>query len=178
MKNNLPSRIALAVTSGVDSKTILDQTGAEKLLGKGDMLYSPQSAPKPIRGQGAFVTDEEVENIVDYLKKHYDAEYDENIMDSINNAVAGSIDGGSSGGGSKGDDSGEDELLERAVDVILEQKVASVSILQRRLGIGYPRAARLIDVMEQKKYIGPFEGSKPRKVLIDQVEWLEIKSKG
>ena len=178
LKNNLPSRIALAVTSGVDSKTILDQTGAEKLLGKGDMLYSPQSAPKPIRGQGAFVTNEEVENIVNFLKKHYDAEYDENIMDSINNAVAGSIDGGSSGGGSKGDDSGEDELLERAVDVVIEQKVASVSILQRRLGIGYPRAARLIDVMEQKKYIGPFEGSKPRKVLIDQVEWLEIKSKG
>ncbi len=176
LKNNLPSRIALAVTSGVDSKTILDQTGAEKLLGKGDMLYAPQSAPKPIRGQGAFVTDDEVENVVTYLKQHYDSEYDENIMDTINNAVAGSIDGSSSGSGSKGDDSGEDELLDAAVEVILEQKVASVSILQRRLGIGYPRAARLIDVMEQKKYIGPFEGSKPRKVLIDPAQWMEIKA--
>lgn len=176
LKNNLPSRIALAVTSGVDSKTILDQTGAEKLLGKGDMLYAPQSAPKPIRGQGAFVTDDEVENVVTYLKQHYDSEYDENIMDTINNAVAGSIDGSASGSGSKGDDSGEDELLDAAVEVILEQKVASVSILQRRLGIGYPRAARLIDVMEQKKYIGPFEGSKPRKVLIDPAQWMEIKA--
>ncbi len=177
LKNNLPSRIALAVTSGVDSKTILDQTGAEKLLGRGDMLYSPQSAPKPIRGQGAFVTDEEVEKIVGYLKNHYEPEYDENIMDTINNAVNGSMDAGGSDGGSKGDDSGEDELLEKAVDVIIEQKVASVSILQRRLGIGYPRAARLIDVMEQKKYIGPFEGSKPRKVLIDPTQWLEIKAR-
>ena len=175
LKNNLPSRIALAVTSGVDSKTILNSTGAEKLLGKGDMLYAPSDAQKPIRGQGAFVSDAEVERVIEFLKKKYGPMYDEDIMNSINTQVEGSSD---SNGGSSGDgESDEDDMLIRAVDIIVEQKVASVSILQRRLGIGYPRAARLIDVMEQKHYIGPFEGSKPRKVLIDQVQWLEIKSK-
>ncbi|MBO7452559.1 MAG: DNA translocase FtsK 4TM domain-containing protein [Clostridiales bacterium] len=175
LKNNLPSRIALAVTSGVDSKTIIDSPGAEKLLGKGDMLYAPVTANKPIRGQGAFVTDAEVEHVTDYLKNRYGPMYDEDIMNKIKNEVAGSDPSVDKGGGS-GDSSGEDDLFERAVETIIEANVASVSILQRRLGIGYPRAARLIDEMEQKKYIGPFEGSKPRKVLIDSIEWQQIKA--
>lgn len=202
LKNNLPSRIALAVTSGIDSRTILDQTSAEKLLGKGDMLYFPLSAPKPIRVQGSFVSDEEIERIVGFLKDHYETQYDESVMNMINNAVIGSMttdrrcsgkgfaallnhgtdsdgSGGSGGSGnSVNDESDDDSLLIQAVDVIIEQQVASVSILQRRLGIGFPRAARLIDTLEQKKYIGPFEGSRPRRVLIDAEEWARIKSKG
>lgn len=178
IKANVPSRIAFAVSSGVDSRTILDSVGAEKLLGKGDMLYAPLSAPKPVRGQGAFVSDKEVETIVTYLRKNYGAYYDESIIKSINDAVVNGNTGNTLPGASDNSGSDDDELLEQAVDIVIDAKVASVSILQRRLGIGYPRAARLIDVMEQKHYIGPFEGSKPRKVLINSTDWLEIKSKG
>ena len=177
IKSNIPSRIAFAVSSGVDSRTILDSYGAEKLLGKGDMLYAPLSAPKPIRGQGAFLKDEEVVTLVDFLSKRYGTEYDESIIRKIDSAAE---DGQSSSGdvGKGADTDGGDELLEQAVDIIIEQNAASVSILQRRLGIGYPRAARLIDVMEQKHIIGPFEGSKPRKVLINRTDWLEMKARG
>lgn len=174
LKNNLPSRIALAVTSGVDSKTILNSTGAEKLLGKGDMLYAPSDAQKPIRGQGAFVSDAEVERVIDFLKKKYGPMYDEDIMNSINTQVEGSSDSGS--GSSGGSENPEDDMFEKAVNIVIEQGMASVSILQRRLGLGYPRAARLIDEMEQKHIIGPFEGSKPRKVLISATDWLERKA--
>lgn len=178
IKANLPSRIAFSVASGVDSRTILDQIGAEKLLGKGDMLYFPGSAPKPIRGQGAFVDDGEVEKIVNYLKNNFGPMYDEEIIDSVKQGVSsGESDSASSEGGNGGG-SGEDDLFEQAVDVVLEYGSASSSILQRRLGVGYPRASRLIDLLERKGIIGPFEGSKPRKVLITEIDWLEMKSKG
>ena len=176
LKSNLPSRIALQVASGVDSKTILDQPGAQNLLGKGDMLYLPSSAPKPIRGQCAYVSDVEVAKITNYLKTKFGPLYDDDIIRAIDCQVEGSSANTETSNGSSGGNS-EDDLLEAAVEVVLEQKVASVSILQRRLGVGYPRAARLIDVMEQKHYIGPFEGSKPRKVLIDPAQWLEIKAR-
>lgn len=178
IKANIPSRIAFAVSSGVDSRTILDSVGAEKLLGKGDMLYAPLSANKPVRGQGAFVSDKEVEDVVSYLKQNYSATYDESVIAAVDSATNSGSTSDSGANGDGGSDSSSDALLEQAVDIVLDAKNASVSILQRRLGIGYPRAARLIDVMEQKKYIGPFEGSKPRKVLITQTDWLEIKAKG
>lgn len=179
IKSNVPSRIAFSVASGIDSRTILDSNGAEKLLGRGDMLYSPLGAPKPIRGQGAFVSDEEVQSAVDFLKQRYGALYDNGINESIRKIANGEGTGKTDGvSDSSVNENSEDDLLNAAVDVVLQVKNASVSILQRRLGIGYPRAARLIDVMEQKGYIGPFEGSKPRRVLITETDWIEIQSKG
>ena len=175
IKANIPSRIAFAVSAGPDSRTILDSVGAEKLLGKGDMLYAPISAPKPIRGQGAFLSDKEVEAVVTYLKNRYGPYYDENIMRLINSGID---DGPSTGGSSgSGDGSDEDDLLDDAVNTVIEAGSASVSILQRRLGVGYPRAGKLIDALEKMHVIGPFEGSKPRKVLITKTEWLEIRAK-
>ena len=178
IKANIGSRIAFAVTSGVDSKTILDHVGAEKLLGKGDMLYAPMSAPQPIRGQGAFLSDQEVERVVDCLKTTYGSMYDESIIKDIDRVTAGdeqpqggAASGGSSSGGSA------DDLFAQAVQTVLEYGSASVSVLQRRLGIGYPRAARLVDELEKKKIIGPFEGSKPRKILITETEWLEMQAR-
>ncbi len=173
IKANIPSRIAFAVSSQVDSRTILDMVGAEKLLGKGDMLYYPQSAAKPVRGQGAFVSDHEVEEIIRYIKENNVVQYDEETAEAIVNATKSGAP--SSSGGGEGD--GEDELFNDAVDVVLQAGYASVSILQRRLNLGYPRASRLIDRMADKGYIGPFEGSKPRKILIDPAQWLEIKAK-
>ena len=178
IKANIGSRIAFAVTSGVDSKTILDHVGAEKLLGKGDMLYAPMSAPQPVRGQGAFLSDQEVERVVDCLKTTYGSMYDESIIKDIDRVTAGdeqpqggAASGGSSSGGSA------DDLFAQAVQTVLEYGSASVSVLQRRLGIGYPRAARLVDELEKKKIIGPFEGSKPRKILITETEWLEMQAR-
>lgn len=176
IKANIGSRIAFAVTSGVDSRTILDSYGAEKLLGKGDMLYAPMSAPQPLRGQGAFLSDAEVEKVADYLKSAYGSMYDEDIINEIDRTAegndAGAVSDGSSGGGS-----GSSDLFEQAAETVIEYGSASVSVLQRRLGIGYPRAARLIDELEKKQIIGPFEGSKPRKILVTKTEWLEMKSR-
>ena len=179
IKSNVPSRIAFSVASGVDSRTILDSYGAEKLLGRGDMLYSPLGAPKPIRGQGAFVSDGEVQACVDFLKQRYGALYDQDINESIKRIANGEGTGkteGVSDNSVNGDS--EDELFTAAVETVLQAKNASDSILQRRLGVGYARAGRLIDVMEQRGIVGPFEGSKPRRVLITETEWLEIKAKG
>ena len=179
IKSNVPSRIAFSVASGVDSRTILDSYGAEKLLGRGDMLYAPLTAPKPVRGQGAFVSDDEVEKAVDYLKQKYGALYDPDINESVQKIANGEGTGKTEGVSDPSvNENSEDELLYAAVETVLQAKNASVSILQRRLGVGYPRAARLIDVLEQKGYIGPFEGSKPRRVLISETDWLEIKAKG
>ena len=175
IKANIPSRIAFAVSSQVDSRTILDMVGAEKLLGKGDMLYYPQSAPKPLRGQGAYVSDKEVEEIIGYIKKNNVVQYDEDTAEAIVNASKAGGSAASSGGSS--DTDGEDELFYDAVDVVIQAGYASVSLLQRKMSLGYPRASRLIDRMSEKGYIGPFEGSKPRKVLIDPAQWLEIKAK-
>ena len=178
IKANIGSRIAFAVTSGVDSRTILDSYGAEKLLGKGDMLYAPMSAPQPVRGQGAFLKDEEVEDVVDCLKKQYGAMYDEAIIKDIDRVTEGGDQplGGSSSGGSSGG-SENDELFNQAVQTVLENGSASVSVLQRRLGLGYPKAARLVDELEKRKIIGPYEGSKPRKILITETEWLEMQAR-
>lgn len=171
IKANIPSRIAFSVSSQVDSRTILDMGGAEKLLGRGDMLYYPQSAAKPQRGQGAFVTDGEVEAVIEYLKAQNMGTYDPETAEAIVSASSG-LSGESIH--PRGED---DELLPQAVDIVLMAGAASVSILQRRMNIGYPRAARLIDVMQEKGYIGPFEGSKPRKLLITQTQWLEIQAR-
>ncbi len=177
IKANIGSRIAFAVTSGVDSKTILDHVGAEKLLGKGDMLYAPMSAPQPVRGQGAFLKDEEVEVVVEYLKNKYGSMYDEDIINEIDRTAEGAESGGMADGASGGGSGDSSDLFEQAVETVIENGSASVSVLQRRLGIGYPRAARLIDELEKKQIIGPFEGSKPRKILVTKTEWLEMKSR-
>jgi DNA segregation ATPase FtsK/SpoIIIE-like protein len=179
IKANIGSRIAFAVTSGVDSKTILDHVGAEKLLGKGDMLYAPMSAPQPVRGQGAFLSDNEVEAVVEYLKKTYGSMYDETIIKDIDRVTAGGdqAPGGAQSGSSGGNNDGADDLFNQAVQTVIENGSASVSVLQRRLGIGYPRAARLVDELEKRKVIGPFEGSKPRKILITETEWLEMQAR-
>lgn len=170
IKANIPSRIAFAVASQVDSRTILDMGGAEKLLGKGDMLYFPQSLAKPVRGQGGFVSDAEVEKVLAFIKSNHADGYDASITEAIMTA---------SGGATKGGDSGDqDELLPNAVEIVVEAGYASVSLLQRRMNVGYPRAARLIDRMQEKGFVGPFEGSKPRKVLINIQQLMELKSRG
>ena len=180
IKANIGSRIAFAVTSGVDSRTILDSVGAEKLLGKGDMLYAPMTAPQPLRGQGAFLKDAEVEAIVNNLKTRYGSMYDDAIIKDIDRVTAGEGQdkGGSSGGGSNGGGGSDmDDLFIEAAQTVIENGSASVSVLQRRLGIGYPRAARLIDELEKHKVIGPYEGSKPRKILMTETEWLEFQAR-
>lgn len=174
MKTNIPSRIAFAVASGIDSRIILDQTGAEKLLGKGDMLYFPLGLQKPQRVQGCFVSDQEVEEVVSFVKQCGTVEYDQGILDHIEKqsqqAEAAANGGGSAGGGFEDDD---DEKFDEAVEIVVESGQASVSMLQRRLKLGYSRAARLVDEMEDRGIVGPFEGSKPRQVLITRQEWQE-----
>ena len=163
IKANIPSRLAFAVSSGIDSRTILDMVGAEKLLGKGDMLFYPSGQSKPSRLQGAFVTDQEVEAIVDFLKKSSKPYYTQETIDQI--TAAGKVGGAA-------EDS--DEFFSQAVDLILEKEKASVSMLQRQFRIGYNRAARLMDDLERQGIVGPEEGSKPRKVLITKSEWEEM----
>ena len=163
IKANIPSRLAFAVSSGIDSRTILDMVGAEKLLGKGDMLFYPSGQSKPSRLQGAFVTDQEVEAIVDFLKKSSKPYYTQETIDQI--TAAGKVGGAA-------EDS--DEFFGQAVDLILEKEKASVSMLQRQFRIGYNRAARLMDDLERQGIVGPEEGSKPRKVLITKGEWEEM----
>lgn len=153
IKANIPSRIAFGVSSQVDSRTILDMVGAEKLLGRGDMLYLPVGASKPVRVQGAFLSDHEVEQVVSFVSSQEKAEYQEEMVPEIED-TPDTVD------------EREDELFDQAVQIILEAKQASVSLLQRRMRIGYTRAARLIDYIEGKGIIGPYEGSKPREVLI------------
>ncbi len=179
MKANIPSRIAFAVASSLESRIILDTTGAEKLVGKGDMLYAPLGQDK-LRVQGCFITEEEVANVVDFIKEGASAQYDEQVMHEIeknaedkNKAEKGV--GGSDPGAGGGDD--YDELLPAAIDVVLEVGQASVSMLQRRLKLGYGRAARLVDQMEEKGVVGPFEGSKPRQLLITKEQWAEMQYK-
>ena len=177
MKANIPSRIAFAVASSLESRIILDTTGAEKLVGKGDMLYAPLGAGKPTRVQGCFITPEEIERVVDYVKQSGEAEYSQDVMDKIEQAVKEKEKGGgkSAGAPEPAGESPDDELLSAAVDMVLETGQASVSMLQRRLKLGYARAARLVDQMEERGYVGPFEGSKPRQLLIDKAKWQELK---
>ena len=176
MKANIPSRIAFAVASSLESRIILDTTGAEKLVGKGDMLYAPLGAGKPTRVQGCFITPEEIERVVDFVKTTGEAEYSREVMDKIEQAVKEKEKGG---GGKTSAEPAEaqedgDELLPAAVEVVLETGQASVSMLQRRLKLGYSRAARLVDQMEERGIVGPFEGSKPRQLLIDKAKWQEL----
>ncbi|WP_417286506.1 DNA translocase FtsK [Cohnella hongkongensis] len=161
IKANIPSRIAFGVSSQVDSRTILDMVGAEKLLGRGDMLFLPMGASKPIRVQGAFLSDNEVEAVVGYCRGQAEAEYNEELVPEVDESA--------------GEDSDEivDELFDQAVQIVLEAKQASVSLLQRRMRIGYTRAARLIDTMEAKGVVGPYEGSKPREVLMTMEQYQQ-----
>lgn len=158
IKANIPSRISFAVSSQIDSRTILDMAGAEKLLGKGDMLFYPVGIPKPLRVQGAFISDNEVEELVDYIKRHGEPEYDDGITTCDTNTNKGSDKNET--------DKPQDELLEDAVRLVLETGQASVSMLQRKFRIGYTRAARLIDYMEEMKIVGPNVGSKARDILM------------
>lgn len=150
IKANIPSRIAFAVSSQVDSRTILDSAGAEKLLGRGDMLFVPIGANKPIRVQGAFLSDAEVENVVEYVISQQKAQYQEEMIPTEVEEVFTEVD---------------DDLYSDAVQLVTDMQTASVSMLQRKFRIGYARAARLIDAMEERGIVGPYEGSKPREVL-------------
>ena len=181
MKANIPSRIAFAVASSLESRIILDTTGAEKLVGKGDMLYAPLGAGKPTRVQGCFISPEEIEQVVEFVKQsgevHYSDEVIAKIEESIQEKEKSSAKGGPAAAADSGDEEG-DELLPAAVDVVLETGQASVSMLQRRLKLGYSRAARLVDQMEERGIVGPFEGSKPRQLLITRAQWQEMQMGG
>ncbi len=170
IKANVPSRISFAVSSQVDSRTILDMAGAEKLLGKGDMLFYPAGAPKPTRIQGAFVSDKEVEKIVDFIKNNGEATYNDEIIKQIENANSTDkeID-------SQDEDDDTDPLLMDAIDVVVETGQASTSFIQRRFKVGYARAGRIIDQMEERGIISGFQGSKPREVLMSKEKWEELK---
>ena len=170
IKANIPSRCAFAVSSGIDSRIILDETGAEKLLGRGDMLFHANGSGKPVRAQAAFVSDEEVEAIMDYFRGQNQApKFDENIEADLANAGKEA-----QGGNAHGEGKQEDELLGEAVRIVMESGQASISMIQRRLRVGYARAARLVDMMEQEGYVSGFEGSKPRRVLIKRAEFERI----
>ncbi len=162
IKANVPSRIAFAVSSGTDSRTIIDSNGAEKLLGRGDMLFLPMGENKPIRVQGAFISDHEVEEIVQFVSDQQEAHYEEKMMPSDEDTT------------SSPSDVPQDELYEDAKALVMEMQTASISLLQRRFRIGYNRAARIVDELEEKGVIGPSVGSKPREVYMEKaVEEME-----
>lgn len=171
IKANIPSRIALAVSSQIDSRTILDMSGAEKLLGRGDMLFSPVGSPKPIRVQGCYVTDREIEGIIEFLKKSQETSYDSAVAAEIEKNA---ITDGPKENGANSAESTADPVMNEAIKCIIEAGQASTSLLQRRLRVGYARAGRLIDEMEQMGIIGPHEGSKPRQVLITYQQFMEM----
>lgn len=177
IKANISSRIALTVSSAIDSRTILDSSGAEKLLGRGDMLYSPIGSNKPLRVQGCYISDEEVEKLCEFIKNQGESEYSEKIQKEIESKAAQDktstkfTDGGESG-------ENLDPLFDDAVDVVLENGKASTSFLQRKLGVGYSRGSKIMDQMEDKHIIGPAEGAKPRKILINKQQWIQIKAQG
>ncbi len=172
IKSNIPSRIAFAVASKIESNIILGSMGAEKLIGRGDMLYEPMGASKPTRVQGCYISSDEVEEVVRYIKESSTAEYSQDIIDQIEKQ-AEKGEGGASNAFEGDDDA--DEMLTAAIDVVVESGQASTSMLQRRLKLGYSRAARIIDQMEERGIVGEFEGSKPRKILITRDEWQEMK---
>ena len=169
IKANIPSRISFAVSSQIDSRTILDMAGAEKLLGRGDMLYNPIGEPKPIRVQGGFISDKEVESIVNEIKMNFQADYDQEVLDRINSQSEQQQP-------QQQDGSDDDELLPQAIEMVLEHGQASASLIQRKFKVGYSRAARILDQMESWGVVGPAEGSKPRQLLINKQEWDELNS--
>ncbi|MCL2487612.1 MAG: DNA translocase FtsK, partial [Oscillospiraceae bacterium] len=172
IKANFPSRLALTVASQVDSRTILDSGGADKLLAKGDMLFAPMGH-KPTRIQGCFVSEKEVARVVEHLKTE-ESDYDEGIMQEIEEQAARTVKGKRTVAETEDPDGETDELLNQACEFVIAGSEASVSGIQRRFKVGYARAGRLIDMMEQKGVVGPHEGSKPRKVLISWQQWLEM----
>ena len=174
MKANIPSRIAFAVASSLESRIILDTTGAEKLVGKGDMLYAPLGAGKPQRVQGCFISPEEIEEVVQFVKQSGEAQYSDEVIAKIEESVQEKEKGSKGGTVDLSAQDEGDELFPAAVEVVLETGMASVSMLQRRLKLGYSRAARLVDQMEERGVVGPFEGSKPRQLLITRAQWQEM----
>jgi len=180
MKANIPSRIAFSVASAMESRIILDTQGAEKLVGRGDMLYAPIGDGKPKRVQGCFVSDPEVEAVASYVKSNFSTSYDQDVMEEIEKKAAQNGNGKSGSVAAvpepNNDELDGDEMLPAAVDVILETGQASVSMLQRRLKLGYARAARIVDEMEEKGIVGPFKGSKPREILVTKEQWEAMKS--
>ena len=171
IKANVPSRIAFAVSSGTDSRTIIDMNGAEKLLGKGDMLFFPQGIPKPVRVQGAFVSDQEVSDVVDFIKEEMgEVEYSERIQQQVQSGGGG--EGGIGGGGN------QDELFAEAGQLIIETEKASIGMLQRKFRIGFNRAARIMDQLADAGVVGPEEGTKPRKIIMTLAEFDELISNG
>lgn len=178
MKANIPSRIAFAVSSAMESRIILDTTGAEKLVGKGDMLFAPLGKGKPKRVQGCFVSDDEVQNVTDFIKQHGSANYSDEVQAQIDLKAEqqGNKNHGNSEPAPAQSSEDGDELLPAAVEVILETGQASVSMLQRRLKLGYARAARIVDEMEERGIVGPFEGSKPRQLLVTKEQWAAMQA--
>ncbi len=180
IKANIPSRIAFAVKSQIDSRTIIDTQGAEKLLGNGDMLYCPVGLSKPVRVQGSYVSDDEIERVIDFVTSQGEVKYDDSVMQEIE--IKASQSGGkkkgaevvveTGGGGSDYDD----DMIPKAIEVVVEAGMASTTLLQRKLKLGYARAARIVDELSEKGIIGPFEGSKPRKVLITKEQWYEMQA--
>lgn len=181
IKANIPSRLSLSVSSQVDSRTILDCIGAENLLGNGDMLFSPVGITKPVRIQGAYLSDEEIERIVTFIKAQENAEYDDGIMSEIErNAAAENTGKKKSGAGaSVGEDGGNyDALIDDAMDLVTLADIASTTAIQRKLGVGYARAGRIMDQLEELGFVSPAEGNKPRKVLVSRAQYLEMKAAG
>ena len=171
IKANMPSRIAFAVTSGVDSRTILDMNGAEKLLGKGDMLFNPQGVPKPIRVQGAFVSDKEVSEVVRFItEKNGAASYSSDVQQKLENMEASSNSAVAISDGD-GSTDGRDSYFVEAAKIIIDKEKASIGMLQRYLKVGFNRAARIMDQLEEAGIVGPEEGTKPRKVLMSPEEF-------
>ena len=169
IKSNIPTRIAFAVASQIDSRIILDMMGAEKLIGKGDMLFNPLGASKPVRVQGCFVSQKEIEAVIDFVKQDHSQNYDEAVMEEMNRLASKDKTSPSM----DGDDTDSDPMLEAAIECVVENGAASTSLLQRKLKLGYARAARIMDEMEAKGVIGPFEGAKARQVLITREELME-----
>jgi S-DNA-T family DNA segregation ATPase FtsK/SpoIIIE len=179
MKANIPSHIAFSVASAMESRIILDTQGAEKLVGKGDMLYAPIGSGKPRRVQGCFVSDAEVEAVAAYVKENFSTDYDEQVMEEIEKKAMQTGSKQTATASDPEPNSDEiigDEMLPAAVDVILETGQASVSMLQRRLKLGYARAARIVDEMEERGIVGPFVGSKPRSILVTKEQWERMKN--
>ena len=178
IKANVPSRIAFAVSSQIDSRIILDSSGAEKLVGKGDMLYDPIGATKPVRVQGCFVSDKEVEKVVEFVKENGQSDYDDDVIKTIEEHAKQQANGKKGAAANADGDDEEDVMLPNAIEVVVENGQASTSVLQRRLKLGYARAARIMDEMEQRGIIGPYQGSKPREVLLTKQQWYEMKTRG
>ena len=179
IKANVPSRIAFAVKSQIDSRTIIDTAGAEKLLGNGDMLFCPVGLSKPVRVQGAYVSDDDIESVIDFVTSQGEVKYDDGVMQEIelkaaqeNNKKKSSAD--TADFAAQGD--GDDEMIMKAIEVVVEAGMASTTLLQRKLKLGYARAARIVDELSEKGVIGPFEGSKPRKVLITKEQWYQMQA--